>query len=68
MDLFSPFKTLYRFTSLHVAVVHECRCPQRAETSDPLALGLQAAVSSLMWVLGTKFRSSLEEKQVLLST
>lgn len=38
--------------------VHECRCPQRTEASDPLEVRLQVVVSHLTWVLGTDLGSS----------
>lgn len=47
---------------------HICgACGGQRKLLDPLEMELQEIVSCLMWVLGTKFGSSLEEQQVLLN-
>ena len=42
--------------SLRVCV-HECRCPQKPEVSDPLELKLQEVLRFPVWVLGTELGS-----------
>ena len=56
--LFSFF-IIFNHAYVCVNMSHACKCPYRPEVSGCLKLDLQAILSHLTWVLGTKLRSPL---------